>query len=426
LKILDNAQITSKAVEISKSLVGTAPGMFTHDLGVTGTIGDAARLALTIRQRGVEISRETLAAVSAALKIDSRLTESDLVPLFEDLGWWEVKRRGTKLLGVVERVPPVEDVLGILGQEWWNRGPTQVDTASVKALSLLATRPYERQALLSEIEVDDSFLASALEYGEQAQYLGKFASIETGSEIIWSPLYWANNADKVRRFLEKQNEPKFVSISKLAAEFTRYPGRPVDQIDSSQQSLLDAGIWHGFFPTSKVKDRQKKDYEYAFASSPVFGTDPKSDIFEKARMIVSCIRHGQYHAEISTIKYPFFILRAMRTNQMKPHSYANIQYAILGLNKIVGFERAHMGYGTSWKIVFNDTPENQLAADVAEQMLRGEQPVPVATEEAEARKVLTQGMYGYAAEQRRIKTGRTILAKNEYDRLLELVGVLGK
>ncbi len=423
---LDNAQITTKAVEIGKCLVGTIPGMFTHDLGVTRTIGDAARLAITVRQRGGEISQEQLAAVSTALKIDSRLTETDLVPLFDELGWWDVKRKGRRVTGVVERIPPVEDVLGTLGEEWRNRAPTSIDEASLKALTLLSNRPYEKQALISELEVATDVLDGILDYGEQAQYLGELTSDSTSEKIVYTPHYWARNAEKVSRFLEKQNEPGFSSIAKMTADFSQYPGLPLDRIDLTKYPLLMTGLANGFYPTGGVKDRSDKEFNYVFPPSPVFGIDPKDDMFEKARMIVSCIRHGQYHAEVSTIKYPQSILRAMRTNSMKPHPYAKIQYAILGLNQILLFEEASTRYGPAWRTIFNDTPENQVAADIADQMLRGQTPVPMANEEADAIKVLAQGSYNYSAEQRKIKTGQKIQAKNEYNRLMELVGVTGR
>lgn len=423
---VDDANITSKAVEISKCLVGAAPGMYTHDLGVTREIGDAARLAASIRRRGGTMTRETLAAVSTALKIDSRLTETDLLPLFEGLGWGELKKKGVKVEGFIERVPPAEDILSTLGKSWWGLEPTAIDEASVTALSLLSKRPYAKDALASEIGLDEKELTRALEYGEQARYLGRFSSEEDGTEAIWTPLYWAYNAEKVQRFLQKQSQPNLLAIGHLAEQLKRYPGRPREKIDQSKASLLGAGIWWGFFPTGKVTDRQKKAHEYIFASTPQFEADPKSDIFEKARMIVSCIRHGQYSAEVTKILYPSYLLQKMRTNQMKPHSYADVQYAILILNGIVELEPAERWYGKSWKVVFIDTPENELAADMAEQMLRGEAPLATTKEEAEARKILTEGIYNYSAEQRRLKSASKIAATDEYERLLENVGRMGR
>jgi len=369
---------------------------------------------------------ETIAAVSTALKIDSRLTETALLPLLQELGWGELEEKRGKVKGFVERIPPAEDILSILGKSWWELEPTAIDEGSVKAVSLLSKRPYSKDALSSEIGLNEKELTRALEYGEQARYLGRFNSEEDGTEAIWSPLYWAYNAEKVQEFLQKQNQPNLRAIGALAEELKRYPGRPREKIDQSKALLLGAGIWWGFFPTGKVTDRQKKAHEYVFASTPQFEADPKSDIFEKARMIVSCIRHGQYSAEVTKILYPSFLLQKMRTNQMKPHSYAPVQYAILVLNGIVELQPLEKWYGKSWKVVFVDTPENELAANMAEQMLRGEGPLATTKEEAEAMKILTEGTYNYSAEQRKLKSATKIAAGDEYERLLETVGRMGR
>ncbi len=425
---LGDADITSKAVEISKCLVGAAPGMYTHDLGATRQVGDAARLAASIRRRGGIMSKETLAAVSTALKIDSNRTETGLLPLFETIGWGEIKRKaghGGKVEGFEERVPPGEDILSTLGKQWWEMEPTPIDEASVRALSLLSKRPHSKQAFASEIALDPKELTRTLEYGEQARYLGHFNS-QDGEEVIWTPLYWAYNTESVQQFLQKQSDSGMQAIGHLAEELSKYPGKPRETIDPPKAKILGSGIWWGFFPTGKVTDRQKKTHEYVFASTPQFEADPKSDIFEKARMIVSCLRHGQYSAEVTQIRYPSLLLQKMRTNQMKPHSYADVQYAILVLNGVVKLEPTSQWYGGSWRVVFIDTPENELAADMAAQLIRGDTPLATTTEEAEARKVLTQGIYNYSAEQRKIKGASSIAATDEFERLVENVGKLQK
>jgi hypothetical protein len=428
LKKLDEANITARAVEISKCLVGTAPGMFTHDLGATRDVGDAARLAVSIRRAGEIISREAMAAVSSALKIDSRLVETNILPLFEELAWVEVKREGKRIENVIERIPPVEDLLPALGKAWRERQPTPVDEASLNALSSLSRRPYTREALLSELDVDEATFKTTVDYGEQARYLGTFMSQEYEAETIWTPLYWASNSEKVQEFLKRRKERDYESIADLAEELRKYPGRPKQHIDQSKfsASMLDGGIWHGLFPTGGVTDRQGNPHVYVFAPAPQFDTDPKSDIFEKARMIVSCIRHGQYDAEVTRILYPTSILQAMRTNSMKPHPYADVQYAILVHNGIIKLEPDSTRYGKAWRTIFIDSAENNAAADAAAQMLRGEQPFATSKEDAEARKILTQGMYTYSSEQRRLSAAKKIAAKQEFDRLLELIGTIGK
>lgn len=83
MKKLNKAQITAKCVEISKCLISTAPGLVLHDLDATLTVGDATRLAVAIRNHSEPIGKETLAGVSSALKIDSRIVESVYVPMWK-------------------------------------------------------------------------------------------------------------------------------------------------------------------------------------------------------------------------------------------------------------------------------------------------------------------------------------------------------
>jgi hypothetical protein len=106
---------------------------------------------------------------------------------------------------------------------------------------------------------------------------------------------------------------------------------------------------------------------------------------------------------------------------MKPHSYADVQYAILVLNGVVKLEPANTWFGKASRVVFIDTPENELAANMAAQMLRGDTPLATTMEEAEARKILTVGTYNYSAEQRKIRDTSSIAATDEFERLLENV-----
>jgi len=71
---LDKPIITSKCVEISKSLLNTSVGFFGYDLGTSRIVGDLARFAVSIKQSG-EIPREQFAGISTALKIDYNLAE---------------------------------------------------------------------------------------------------------------------------------------------------------------------------------------------------------------------------------------------------------------------------------------------------------------------------------------------------------------
>jgi hypothetical protein len=417
---LNDAQISAKCVEVSKCLVDAGTGMVDFDLNATRKVGDAARLAVAIRRHPTPIDRETLAGVSSALKINFRIVESDLVPMFEELGWAIVKREGDKVSSIIDSVPPAADVLSTLGKTWREKQPTSIDEATINSLAELSRRPYGKSALLSELGIEEGAFESMLDYGEGAGYLGRFKSEEQGVEAIWTPLYWQANAESVIKFIQKQNEERLQTIGSLTDRFRNYPGLPTEKVANSSVVLTTAGIQQGFFPSVAITDRRKTSHTYIFPPSPQFNADASKDVYEKARLIVACIRHGQHHAEVTRILYPRSILRSMRNNLLGPHSYANVQYYVLVLHGIVTLEPVEKSYGKAYKVVWLDTPENNLAADIADSLLQGKEPIATSGEELEARKILLEGAFSYSSELRKLKTTKEVKAKKEYDRLLEL------
>ena len=420
---LNDAQITAKCVELSKCLVNVGAGLIEYDLGNSRTIGDAARVAVSIKRAG-ELDPETFAAISTALKVNYRLARSEILGIFEELGWVDVKRKGGVVAKIVEQIPPAEDILSKLGKLWKEREPTVIDEASIGGLYELSKRPFEKSALLSELGLPDQKYQTFYDYGEQAHYLGKFNSSETGKEIIWTPLYWAGKTEAVLKYLQKQSEKEFLELESLTRKLVSYPGIPEEKLPKNP--LINSGIYHGYFPSLRITDRKRAEHEYIFAATPQFEVDSNKDLYEKARMIVSCVRHGQYHAEITTILYPRSVLHAMRNNTMKPHPYADVQYVLLGINGMVSLEPSTTRYGKAFKVKWIDTPENNLAADIADELLKGEEPSLRTREEIEAKEILVQGMFNYSSEQRRIKATKEIRAKPEFDRLMERIsGVRG-
>jgi hypothetical protein len=259
-------------------------------------------------------------------------------------------------------------------------------------MTILTKKPCTIDALISEIDVSLIDFKKALCYGEQTNYFGTFKSFETEKEIIWTPLYWAGNMDRVLTFLKRQTYERFEVIEEMANRLISYPGVPYENI-SKNEGILNSGIGCGLFPSVGVIDSKGNKCEYVFAATPQFEIDPKQDIFEKARLIVACVRHGQHHAEISRIKYPVQLLRSLREGRIKPHSYAKIQYALLVTNRICKYEEDDR-YGTkTYKPVLIDTPENIIAMDVAEELLKGIGPVSGSVDEPGVKELLINGAY---------------------------------
>lgn len=419
MRILENAQIATKCVEVSKSLVNTQIGLHSYELQTTRKIGDAARFAATIRMSG-HMSEGVLAAVGDSLKIDFRIISAEIIPMFKDYGWIDTINEGSHIKRIDEDIPPIDDVLSTLGKRWNDEEPAEIERGTIYSLAQTSTRPTDKAALMSEIEVNEDVFQPILEYGTQAKYLGTFSSEESGNDIIWSPLYWNNKSDALLKYLRKQDDSQLEMLSNLAMEITALPGIPKENISQGNYNLLDSGIHFGFYSQVEIL-RDNKNYRYIFPPSSYFSLEPKKDIFEKARMIVACIRHGQYHAEVSRILYPVSILRAMVTNTMKPHPYALVQYALLKLHGIIDLIPAETKYGSAYKVIWINSPENNLAAEMAEQLLKGEEIYPHTSQEVEAKKVLFGGEYNYSSEQRRLIPASCITGGNHYKRLMEHV-----
>ena len=422
---MNPAEIAAKSVEISKALVNTSTGMHNFDLEVTRSIGDLTRLAVTL-SRAVSIdSEQQIAAISQALKIDYRIAKNELFTKLDELNWIDIKWDGARIKRIDEKIPPIEDVMATLGNEWENKQPTVHDRGSVSALSQLTNRPYEKRAIQSELNLDDEDFGIVYSYGSEASYLGSFKSEETNEDVLWTPLCWAGKLDRVEKFLSKQTDSKLDQLAKLSKDIKKCQGIPLDRLQD-KSGVIDGGIYHGYFPSVTIKDRKETDHGYVFTATPQFEPNPKQDIFEKARLIIACIRHGQYHAEISRIKYPGLILKSMRENVLSPHSYGNFQYLILKLHNIVDIKEVNTAGGKSYMVEWIDSPENNIAADVADMMLRGDESSTVAAKEVDAYKIMVQGVYNYSAEQRKMVATKQIKAMDEFDRLMQrAIGVKG-
>jgi hypothetical protein len=71
-----------------------------------------------------------------------------------------------------------------------------------------------------------------------------------------------------------------------------------------------------------------------------------------------------------------------------------------------------------YKVKWIDSQENNLAAEMAEQLLKSEPIYQHTYQEVEAKKVLVTGLYDYSNEQRKLKSATSIAATNYYERLM--------
>ena len=88
MRLLDLPEITVKSVEISKSLINFSQnGMVSYYLNNTSTTGDAARLAVCLRNRESKITDDVLAGICGGINIDYRIATNTIIPKLESLNW---------------------------------------------------------------------------------------------------------------------------------------------------------------------------------------------------------------------------------------------------------------------------------------------------------------------------------------------------
>jgi len=412
---MKNAEITAIAVEISKALINRSSGFHSYDLYLTNKIGNATRLAANIRQKGI-ISRDELGGTSVLLRQDFSQTSDSYLRLLEDLGWVEINN-DDKDNFIEEYIPPLDDVMNDMGGEVWENGnPEDIDIASIETLSLLKNKLITREGLNTELSVPLEATNNSFSYGKELNIFDTFTS-QDGIKIAWSPLYWPNNTDNILKYLKTQEYPEFKEIEILTEYISSFQGIPIEKISSKE--LIGKGIACGYFPSAAINDSSNIKHEYVFKATPNLGINPKDDIFEKARQIVACIRHGQYHADYSKIIYPISILNALENNVLSPHPYAKTQYAPLILNGVCNLEKISDKYTTNYRIKFIDTYENKVAMQMAREMLeKNEDPVS-SIYEPKVEEHFSDSFYNFTAEQRQIYNNKKVRAENEFERLLE-------
>lgn len=414
----DPSKTTVKCVEVSKCFLNKRIGIASYDLEDTILIGNMARFIANARQLEI-IDPQQIAAIGEALKIDYPIIKSDYLPLMEYFGWVNLENDGHRLTKIYESIPPIEDVLPVLGDHWAESEPTNIDISTIESLSLLNNKPHTKEALLSEIDVPEDDFLGAIDYGHKANCFASFNSLETGEEVIYTPYYWNRNSDKALSFLKKQSYDEFSTIETLSDFLSTAQGIPREKIEQGQNTL-DAGIKSGFFPAVGIDNPvQGTHHEYIFKATPQFDLDPTKDIFEKARLIVSSLRHGQYHASVSRIKSPLHVLNALKDDRLSPHSHGKTQYSLLALNRICNIEEV-TDHGGSYKVTLVKTPENLIAVDMAKTMLMGDEPVDGLLGDPKI-DLIKKGSFNYSAEQRQIRDIKTISGINEFNKMLEII-----
>ena len=136
--------------------------------------------------------------------------------------------------------------------------------------------------------------------------------------VIYSPLIWNVDPQRLERFLENCSESEF---SDLLSKVGRKAGMELSQDDNLSALAISAGILPSFRINSLGGE---KVYSFVSYTGRLISNSSEKTILEKAQAIVSCLRYGSEAAVITRIKSPTAIINTLEDNsrdhRIGPHT----------------------------------------------------------------------------------------------------------
>jgi len=316
-------------------------------------LGKAASLALHLKGHDVLENMESFEYAAGELGIGLELEY--VLRELEEIEF--IRRPNNKKIEV--NVPVFVDAYEILAERWLDLNPKDSERKTISILNKIENNPIVTSRIVDEFALDERESRIIYELGGSGTYLDQFYTAE-GDQVSFSPALTEMNPEKIFAFSE-QNSQHDLSI--ILNEVRKFQGKPIDQI--SNQTILQA-IYSGVLLKTSVGP-SKNSHEYIFAPMDKILPENKV-ILDKARALLSCVRHGQFHVEDSTkIRNAGLILGAMRSRKkLGGHPAHKSQY---GLIIAKGIARLSSITATAPSLIIIDTEENLQAIDLAMEML---------------------------------------------------------
>ena len=384
---LDPEWLALRSVEIQRCFSASPSVRVAFlDLPRVMKIGQIARLANMVRRRDV-ISADSVHALGALLEMQPDTIEYNL-NIMEKLGWLSLKKESDGNFSEVEdHVPRMDSVLNKLGEIY--SGITteiplprlsKVEEASIYALDLCSKKPCSIEALKSEIAIDDKTFAKVRSLAESGRYLEPI-ELKEKTEALWSPIYYYNRYDEMKRFFQRQTVSELTPIGEAIEEIAQNVGTPIESLSEKTQKAAAAAVGtNAVLPlTLWFPDDSGNPINHTFLFPPLSDfqdSNPKGQIFEKPKVMLASLRLGENFAPTTKIKYPSLVLnRIIRDGKLgNPHSDAFDQYRVAASRGlfVLKKEKGVTRYGNTyegWMPHLIQSEENIKALQIVESLL---------------------------------------------------------
>lgn len=142
-----------------------------------------------------------------------------------------------------------------------------------------------------------------------------------------------NRSEDVLKLYSILAEQGRTDLYDILNQVKEYQGIPSQSVSPSNQTLFGQSIATGLLEKCSTTDRlggNKKDFMFFPIPQLKMKSTGLFDPFDKVKAIISCIRHGQHYATVTTIRSPQLILqKLLDKGYLNPHSESPDQYSII-------------------------------------------------------------------------------------------------
>jgi len=365
-----------RAQDIQTSLQDVELGPLNAEIKNIRLVGMATRLAVHIRGADVIDDYKRLEYVSSQFGIDS-LVLPRVLQVLQELEWARVNDSNGMFSSLEENIPYFSDVYSAAGDYIEKSNPSEIEQATLHITDTLALCPIAEDQVRASSGLDERAYAMVRDLGRSGRFIEEYESKQTGEKVLYSPLYWIENPDKIEEvFLLLKEFGADIVISALGS-IRSYQGLPLAENfkevagpdTPDHMRIITEAIRRGIILAPEVTSHKGAR---TFAFTPQTGI-PIQDklILEKAMAILSCIRYGEHFGTITRIRFPEAILNRLISSPHRIGSHTEIkrQYSILVAR---GMGRVFPDSLDSSRHYFEllPTEENVAAVKLARDLLR--------------------------------------------------------
>ena len=263
------------------------------------------------------------------------------------------------------------DIIQTVSEIYESNNPTTTEMITLDSLEISSLIPRKEDKLkndLCNIGHSESDVDTALRLQENFHLIGVKRNEFVSEAIFYNEHIFQTDPTKVVRAMECLNSSERDVVSEIQELLRKTPGYPVDRLRKNYPAKIVA-VMHGIGLLEELE--VISDYgNTSFATLPQLRLSDSgsssllSDIYHKAKLLLSCIRYGQMKSVSGRgkIREPLLIINALLDGRwVGPCTAIGQDYRILELQGVI---ETHYHSGTEYSMKLRQQEVGQLVKDI--------------------------------------------------------------